>query len=138
MKKIIIIAMCAIMLFSATVLPVGAAQVDEEVAQPYWTNTSHISAIMNFVDGVGYADAALNGKFGSTETLIDVVVYRQSGSDWIYVAEEHASAEGMTVGISCEFTPTVGTYYKAEYTFTVYRNGTGEVVARDVYKTYTG
>lgn len=138
MKKIIVIAMSVILLFSAMAMPISAAQADNEIAQPYWTNTNSIDAIILFNNGIGYAEAALNGKFGSTAVYIDVTVYRQSGSNWIYVTEAHTSASGPSVGISCQFEPTVGTYYKAEYTFTVHRNGTGEVVARDVYKTYEG
>ena len=138
MKKIIVIAMSVILLFSAMVMPISAAQADNEIAQPYWTNTNSINAEIVFDEGIGYAEALLNGKFGSTKTYIDVIVYRQSGSDWIYVTEKHASADSMSLGISCEFTPTIGTYYKAEYTFTVIKNGTGEVIKRDVYKTYAG
>ena len=138
MKKIIAIAITAILLFSAMATSVGAAQPNNEIAQPYWTNTNSVDAWIGFVDGVGYAEASLFGKFGSTAVLIDVVVYKQSEDDWVYVTEKHVSADGMTVGISCPFDITVGTYYKAEYTFTVYRNGTGEVVVRDVYKTYVG
>ena len=138
MKKIIAIAMSVVLLFSAMALPVNAAQADNEIAQPYWTNTQLIDAAIAFIDGVGYAEAALTGKFGSTASFIDVIVYRQSGNDWIYVTEAHTSADGPTVLISCQFTPTVGTYYKAEYTFTVHRNGTGEVVKRNVFKTYEG
>lgn len=130
--------MTAILLFSAMVMPISAAQADNEIAQPYWTNTQTVDATIAFLNGVGYAEALLNGKFGSTAAYIDVIVYRQSGSDWIYVTEAHTSANGPSVAISCQFTPTVGTYYKAEYTFTVYKNGTGEVVVRDVYKTYEG
>lgn len=138
MKKIIVIAMTAILLFSAMAMPISAAQADNEIAQPYWTNTNSIDATILFIDGIGYAEAALTGKFGSTATFIDVVVYRQSGSDWIYVTENHTSATIPTVAISCQFTPTLGTYYKAAYTFKVERNGVGEVVVRDVYKTYEG
>ena len=138
MKKIIAIAMSVVLLFSAMALPVNAAQADNEIAQPYWTHTQLVDATILFLDGVGYAEAALTGKFGSTATFIDVIVYRQSGDNWVYVTEAHTSATIPTVAISCQFTPTAGTYYKAEYTFTVHRNGTGEVVARDVYKTYEG
>ena len=138
MKKILAIGISAILLFSAMVMPVGAARLENEIAQPYWTNTNSVDAWMGFVDGVGYAEASLFGKFGSTEVLIDVVVYRQSGDTWVYVAEKHVSADGMSVGISCPFDITPGTYYKAEYTFTVYRSGMGEVVKRNVFKTYAG
>ena len=138
MKKIIVIAMSVILLFSAMVMPISAAQADNEIAKPYWTHTNSINATIGFIDGVGYAEAALNGKFGSTAVYIDVIVYRQSGGDWVYITEEHTNATGAAVAISCPFEITSGTYYKAEYTFTVHRNGTGEVVARDVYKTYEG
>ena len=138
MKKIIVFAISIILLFSATVMPISAAQADNEIAQPYWTNTNSIDAAIGFINGVGYAEAALTGKFGSTATFIDVVVYKQSGNDWIYITEAHTSATIPTVTISCPFEITAGTYYKAEYTFKVERNGTGEVVARDVYRTYEG
>lgn len=136
MKKFIVLAMSVILLFSAIATPVSAAQPNDEIAQPYWTNTSIISADIVFLDGVGYAEGCVTGKFGSTNTYVDVVVYRQSGDDWIYVTEKHVSADYMSLGVSCEFTPTVGTYYKAEFTFTVIKNGTGEVIPRNVYKTY--
>ena len=138
MKKIIVIAMSVILLFSAMVMPIDAAQAENEIAQPYWTNTNRIVADIGFIDGVGYAEASLTGKFGSTRASIDVIVYEQVGEEWVYLTEMHVTSESMSAMISCDFPITLGTNYKAEYMFTVVKNGTGEAIARIVYDTYTG
>ena len=138
MKKFIVLTMSVILLFSAIATPVSAAQPNDEIAQPYWTNTSSTSADIVFLDGVGYAEGDVLGKFGSTKTYVDVVVYFQSGDDWIYVTEKHVSADRMSLAVSCEFVPMLGITYKAEFTFRVIKNGTGEVLVTNVYKTYEG
>ncbi len=138
MKKFIIITMSVVLLMSATVMPLSAAQPNDNMVQPCWENTNSINVNLVFIDGIGYAEALLNGKFGSTETYIDVVVYQQSGEDWIYVTEDHVFFDRMSASISCDFIPTLGATYKAEYTFRVYRNSSMETVWRDAYKTYQG
>ena len=136
MKKFIVLAMSAILLFSAIATPVSAAQPNDEIAQPYWTNTNGIDAHIGFVDGVGYADGYVNGKFGTTMTQAYVVVYMQVGDSWVYVADKSVQSNSISALVSCEFVPMVGMTYKAEYTFMVSKSGTTETVTRDVYKTF--
>ena len=138
MKKIIVLAMSVILLFSAIVMPVGAAQPNDEIAQPYWTNTSAVDVNLVFTDGVGYADGYVRGKFGATQAQIYVVVYQQVGDSWVNVAEDHVTEDSMSTSISCDFVPVLGATYKAEYTFMVYKGGTTETVFRDAYATYEG
>ena len=138
MKKLLILAMSVVLLFSAMAMPISAAQPNDEIAQPYWTNTNAIDVHIVFSEGKGYADGYVRGKFGTTMTQIYVVVYQQSGNDWIHIAEDHVLSNSISAAISCEFTPVLGATYKAEYSFFVSKDGTTEGVARDAYKTYEG
>ena len=138
MKRIFILAMSVILLFSAMAMPISAAQVNDEVAQPYWTNTSTIDVHIAFVDGVGYADGYVCGKFGTTMAQAYVVVYRQDGDSWVHIADKSVVSNSISAAVSCEFELVLGATYKAEYTFMVTKGDFTEGIARDAYKTYEG
>ena len=138
MKKVFILAMSIILLFSAMAMPISAAQVNDEIAQPYWTNTNAIDVQIAFIDGVGYADGYVRGKFGATMAQAYVVVYQQDGDNWIHIADDRVISNSISALVSCEFVPVLGATYKAEYTFMVSKSGSTETVVRDAYKTYEG
>ena len=45
----------------------------------------------------------------------DVYVYRQVGSAWVYVGEEHKTVNSSSLTISCKFNSIEGAYYRADY-----------------------
>ena len=68
--------------------------------------------------------------------MAEVKVYRKSWFVWRYVDGETVTVNSITGMLSCIFTATQGTEYKAEYKFTVTKNGVDEVVEKTQYKTY--
>ncbi len=132
--KMLAMMMAIVTMLLCMVMPAHAAAVEPDVT-PLWTNTNQITITLSFPD-YGYADASIVGKVGVTKIVMDTYVYRQSGSSWIYVNEAHQTfTNSMAGGLSCKFTPIKGAYYRAEYTFTVTRNGVDEVITKTQYRT---
>ncbi len=134
-NKIISILLIIITIIFIIPCNVSAANIDNTVA-PCWDNTGVVSCEIGFLeDGYGYAEGVVFAHFDASKITGDVYVYRQVGSAWVYVAEKHVSVNGTSLGISCQFTPIAGAYYKAEYTFVVTKNGVDEIITDTVYKT---
>ncbi len=134
--KAIVSVMCVTLSLVMLLLPVGALGGDQTL-QPMWDNTQTVQVEIGFEGYTGYAESAVRGKFGVSSIKTDVYVYRQSGSSWIYVTEAHETESKIVAGISCPFSASVGTTYRADYTFTITKNGVDEVITRTAYKTYT-
>ena len=130
-----LVCLSVIMTMAFVAVPAQAAVVDNTV-EPCWDNTAIINLTLGFDDGIGGADAFVAGYPGTTKIEASVYVYRKSGLLWKYVTEEHVTINAMTGVLSCSFSATQGTYYKAEYTFIVTRNGTNESISKTQYRTY--
>ena len=135
MKKTMIALFAVVLLMSAVIVPIGAAM-PEDTVQPYWTNTNNIDCTMNVIDDVGYADCVVMGKFGATSIRTDIYVYEMIDDEWTYVTELHDVKNKQVSGVSCTFDAELGGYYRADYTFTVVKSGTSEVIDRTLYYTY--
>ena len=131
--KIMATVMAVLTMLMCMALPIQAAVVEPDV-EPMWDNTATITLTLGFPD-YGYAEASIFGKPGVTKIIIDVFVYRQSGSSWIYVNEKHTTINSQAGVISCQFTPVDGAYYRADYTFTVTKDGVDEVINKSQYRT---
>lgn len=114
-------------------MPIQAAVAEPDI-EPMWDNTASVTISLGFPDD-GYAEATVFGKSGVTKIIIDVYVYRQSGNSWIYVAEKHVTINNRIGSISCQFTAISNTYYRADYTFTITRNGIDEIIQETKYRT---
>lgn len=136
MRKIIIVLMTVVLMSSSIMIPVGAAM-PENTVQPLWDNTNVVDCTVGFNAGMGYAECVVYGKFGATSIKTDIYVYVLGDNVWIYVTELHDAKNAMTSGSSCSFNAVLNNTYRVDYTFTVTRNGTDEVVNRTVYKTYS-
>lgn len=135
-RKIIIFIITITMIISSIPCVVGAASGGGNIAAPNWQNTAVVSCKIGFPDdGYGYAEAHVMGHLDASNIKADVYVYRQEGSDWIYVGEEHKSAAKSSLTISCKFTPIDGAYYRADYTLVVTKNGVDEKIEQTRYKT---
>lgn len=134
-NKIISIFLIIITIFSIIPCNVSAANIDNTVV-PCWDNTGVVSCKIGFPnDGYGYAEGFVMAHFDASKITGDVYVYRQVGTSWVYVAEKHESVNDTSLGISCQFVPIAGAYYKAEYTFVVTKNGVDEIITDTVYRT---
>lgn len=135
MKKLLICMLATTMLLSAVVLPVSAATGNNSSIMPLWTNTTSIDCLIAFQDGIGYAETAVTAKYSPKTIKVDIYVYVQSGSDWIYVTESHETKTGMGMVSSCPFEAQSGAYYKAEFYYTVSGNGVDEEITFTEYET---
>lgn len=134
-RKLIAFILTLVTILSIVPCTVSAATVDDTVA-PLWQNTGSVSCKIGFPnDGYGYAEACVMGHPTVTQIHGDVYVYRQVGSSWVYVGEEHKTVDSCTLILSCKFDPVDGAYYRADYTFTVTKNGIDEVITQTKYKT---
>lgn len=131
--KIMATLMAVLSLVMCMAMPIQAAVVDNQI-QPQWDNAATLTLSLGFPD-YGYAEATIVGKSGVTKIVVDVYVYRQSGSSWIYVTEGHKTINGMYGTFSCQFTPVNGAYYRADYTFTLTKGSVNEVINKTQYRT---
>ena len=131
--KMMATLMALMTLLTCVAMPIQAATAEPDV-MPLWENTSSMTLTLGFPD-YGYAEATITGKSGVTQIIVDIYVYRQSGSSWIYVNESHTTINRIAGGASCQCVAYSGTYYRADYTFTVTRNGIDEIINKTQYGT---
>ena len=131
--KVLVVTMAVLTTFLCVAMPINAAVAEPDV-EPLWNNTASVIISLGFPDN-GYAEATVYGKSGVTKIILDVYVYRQSGNSWIYVAEKHATISNRIGSVSCQFTAISNTYYRADYTFTITRNGVDEIIQETKYRT---
>ncbi len=137
MKKVFLILISVILLLASIPVAASAAQVDDELIQPLWDNTQSITANITFNTDGAIANALVQGKVGTTKIAIDIYVYRQVGSSWVYVTEAHDSKSARVFNLNCDFNATAEVYYRADYTVTVTKSGTDEVINKTIYRTAT-
>ena len=138
MKKVVIVLMSLVLLCTAVAVPVGAAMPEDNIVQPMWTNTTSIDCTVAAVDGVGYAECVTIAQFGATSIKTDIYVYVAVNNRWTYLTETHDIKYKKLSGVSCPFSVSAGCDYRADYTFTVTKDGVDEVITRTVYYTYNG
>ncbi len=138
MKKIVICLISFVLVVCSLVAPVGAAAVDNgDVAQPLWDNTETLDVTVYFENGVGTAYSAIGAQFDTTSITTDIYIYRVSGSNLIYVCENHETLYDFIGDTTCSFPAVKWVTYRIDYVFTVTRNGIDEVINRTIYGTYT-
>ena len=137
MKRIVVLLLTTIVLFSSVGFSAFAAEIPETIVQPRWINTGTINYIFEFEDTkIGYAEISVTGQPGVNKIEGDVQIYRQDGSDWTWVAGDTKTiTTGRTLLMSVEHTGISGKYYKAVFTMTVYKDGVGEEIVRTCYDT---
>lgn len=127
MKRILSVLLVVVLVCASMCVVASAAETDP-VVSPRWTNTATADPVMSIVDGVGYAELLVVAKHSPKTFTVDTYVYVQSGSDWVYVTEQHDTTTGMMIGTSCQFNAVSGKNYKAEYTVTVTGGGVTETL----------
>ncbi len=135
--KIMVTMLCIALSLVLSVTYVGAAQIDQPSVEPMWTNTNTVQATIFYHNDMGYAESLVTGKIGTTAIRTDLYVFRQMGSLWVYVTEMHDIQYRQNAGVSCTFDADLNATFRVDYTFTVTRNGTNEVITRTEYKTLT-
>lgn len=136
-KRIILSLICFVLLIVTTAMPISAAKAKDPGISPQWENTSSIDCTLYFEKTTGYAEGYVHAEFGVSSIKIDVFIYKQIGLKWIYVGERHVSnVNDMVLGISHTFHADIGMKYKADFTFTVTKDGVDEVIQRSVTRAY--
>ena len=129
MKKLVVLVLSAI-LFTFCFGTVAYA------VEPRWSNTGSIVYGINVESPTGdHAYIGVTGKIGTSRIECEIDIYRQVGSSWVYVTGDTDAIDDGAINFEVPFTGISGQYYKAEFTVTVYRNGTSEVIELTDYKT---
>ena len=97
------------------------------VVNPLWTNIASMSNSISFIGTEGHAYATVKGKTGTTAISATLTIYRQSGSDWIYVTSASDSTTNIRLSMGCDFAGIVGEYYKSVFEVAVTINGIDEL-----------
>ncbi len=132
--KMLAVAMAVLTMLLCMAVPIQAAVVKPDV-ETNWQNTSSMTLTLSFPDDDGYAEAVIIGQSGVTQIITDIYVYRQVGSSWVRVGEEHTTTNDRHACVSCQFNAIKRAYYRAEYTFTVTKDGFDEVISKTKYAT---
>ena len=104
--------------------------------EPRWSNTGSITyGIVFDASTSGHASIGVTGKIGTSRIECEIIVYRQVGTSWVYVTSDNDAIDDGALDFDVQFTGISGAYYKADYTVTVYRNGTAEVIELTDYET---
>ena len=120
----------AVLMVSILVLPANAAAVTPgETVSPCWNNMSSITVEVSFSNGQGCATVDVTRIYGVT-TLIEgyLTVYKQVGSDWVYVGDTSGSSV-ISLGLEYYFDATSATTYKAVASITAYSDSGAEAAS---------
>lgn len=127
-KRAIAVIALVFTLITVWCFPMGAYAAENERTQiqPRWNSILSIDGDITFCGTDGNATGMASKQ--STASLIEgtLVLYRQSGDDWIYMDEDYNSKSRGTLAVSIDFEAVSGVTYKFEFTVTAYTNGVGE------------
>lgn len=130
LKKLLVALLAATLMVSALPLSASAAKIENEV-MPLWDNAMLVSCGIYYgEDGFGYAESTVRGKVGTSGITTTIYVYRVVNGEKEYVTELHESTQAGSLISSCQFVAISGESYLAEYTFTVTKNGSDEVITK--------
>ncbi len=135
--KVLVSVICLMLAMATSVVYVGAAQIGGgETAEPMWENTSSIRTTLAYIDDMGQANALCIGDMDVSCIKIDAYVFRQLGSRWIYVTQSHITAYDWIAGINFTFEADIRATFRADFIFTVTKNGVDEVIPCTVYEAF--
>ena len=133
--KAIALILMIVTIISLLPCTVNAASADNTIS-PLWQNTNFIDCyIMTDSSGYAYAEGTVMGYTPVNKITADVYVYKQIGSAWMYVGQDHKTANSFLLTISYKFTPSQNSYYRADFTFVVTKNGVDETITTTKYLT---
>lgn len=139
MKKIAIFLLTAILLTSFFGVSSFAAVPSQPIVQPLWTNTITFDTTISIDDETdvktGTASLKVIGMFGADRIVGEIQIYRISGGEWIPYKYETKTVYSNNFSMEVTFDCIARCSYKVSYTATVYRNGVGETITRNLYDT---
>lgn len=133
MKRVLTCILSVILLLSC--FPISAFAATPDIVEPLWDNTGTMVTVFSFDGESGSAEARIVGKTGVTQITGTIKIYRQSGSSWIYVTEGTKTVYSRSFLMAVPVTGIIGEYYRADFTFSVYKNGVEEIITETQYST---
>ncbi len=130
MKKIVVLILAFCMSLSLC-YPVLASS----PKSPMWVNIASINSLISFSGTSGNASATVIGRKGTTAISGTLTVYKQVGSNWVYVDSVSGTSSTLKLDLGVDFTGISGTYYKAVFEVVVTRNGIDEPETKTSYET---
>ena len=132
MKKVISIFLACCILIIGGVSTYAALP---ETIEPLWVNIDGFQNNIYFNGANSSATATVIGKSGTTKITGTLTVYRQSGSNWIYVGSDSDTVTTSAMGLSVNFTGYSEVNYTSVLSFSLTRNGVTESESNTYYKT---
>lgn len=131
-KKIIVLLLAVIMLFSCTVNIFAALAPNNEI-MPLWDNIASVS--INLIINGNQGLAAISARKSPNADLIEgtLYVYAWEDNDWQYVDSVYGSKSVGTLGLAIEFIGETGVEYKAVFIVTAHD---GEYAETDTFEDY--
>ena len=136
MKKKLALLLSVFITMALLGLQSHAASSYSDVIEPRWTNTGTCSFTFDFNNSsMGTAGVTVNGKFGVNKIVGEIIVYKQSSDNWVYVTSDTLTKYSKSFMMSMPITNVSGSYCKAEFVITVYLNDIPEVITHTCYAT---
>lgn len=133
-KKIIVLLLALIMLFSCSVNIFAALPENNEI-MPLWDNIATVSTSFTFDGNQG--TATVTARKYSYSDLIEgsLYVYAWKNNDWQYVDSVYGSKSVGSLGLSVEFIGETGVEYKAVIIITAHDGEYAETETFEHYET---
>ena len=133
-KKIIVLLLAVIMLFSCTVNIFAALPQNNEI-MPLWDNIAAVSTNLGFEGNQG--TASVTAKKSPNADLIEGVlyVYGWENNQWEYVDSVYGSKSVGTLGLAVEFIGETGVEYKIVFIVTAHDGEYAETETFEHYET---
>jgi len=133
MKKAIVSFLALCMCFSLCCPALASAP----SKSPMWLNIFNLNVGLSFTGTDGDTSGSVTGKSGTTAITGTLTVYKQSGSNWVYVDSVSGSTTTQRLNLYLNFDGETGEYYKAVFEVVVTRNGIDEPDSITKYQTCT-
>ena len=133
-KKIIVLLLAVIMIFSCTVNIFAALPKNNEI-MPLWDNIASVTTNLGFDGNQG--TAAVTARKYSNADLIEgtLYVYAWEDNDWQYVDSVYGSKTIGTLALAIEFIGETGVQYKAVFIVTAHDGEYAETETFEHYET---
>jgi len=133
-KKIIVLLLALIMLFSCSVNIFAALPANNEI-MPLWDNIAAVSTNFGFDGNQG--TVAVSASKSPNADLIEgtLYVYAWEDNDWQYVDSVYGSKSIGTLGLAIEFIGETGVEYKAVFIVTAHDGQYAETETFEHYET---
>ena len=135
-KRVVTTVLLVAVLLSSFAFAVPASASDNErtMVSPRWVGISSVNVELTF-SATGSAVGTLTKNSSASLMEATLTVYRQSGSQWVFVDSVSGSKTRGVLALGVDFDAVAGTRYKAVFDVTVYTNNVPEHDSVTVEKT---